>query len=73
LRADLADVLEALGLGEVSAEDGEAVRVLLDLPRDAHPRALESEVEAADSREEAADIHDLPLGRLLPAASKIGT
>jgi hypothetical protein len=72
LRADLADVLEALGLGEVSPEDREAVRVLLDLPRDAHPRALESEVEAADTREEAPDIHDLPLGRLLPAALKIG-
>jgi hypothetical protein len=73
LRADLADILEALRLGEVSAEDGEAVWVLLDLPRDAHTRALEPEVEAADTREEAADIHDLPLGRLLPAPSKIGT
>jgi hypothetical protein len=32
LRADLADVLEALGFGEVAGEDRPAVGVELDLP-----------------------------------------
>lgn len=64
LGADLADVLEAPRFGEVPREDRPAVGVLLDLPGDAHPGSLEAEVKAADSREEAADIHGLPLGRL---------
>jgi hypothetical protein len=60
-RADLADVLEALRFGEVAGEDRSAVGVELDLPGDPHPGAFEAEVEAADSREEAADIHSPPL------------
>lgn len=72
LGADLSDVLVALGLGEVPREDRPAVGVLLDLPGDAHPGALEAEIEAADSREEAADIHAPPLGRLSSVALKSG-
>lgn len=72
LRADLADVFEALRLGEVAREDGPAVGVLLDLPERRHSAAVEAELEAADPREEAADIHDPPLGRPFPAALKIG-
>lgn len=59
--ADLAHVLEALRFGEVPREDRPAVGVELDLPGDPHPRPFEAEVEAADSREEAADIHAPPL------------
>jgi hypothetical protein len=56
----------------VAGEDGAAVGLLLDLPGDAHPRPLEAEVEAADAREEAADIHDPLLGRLLSSDLKSG-
>jgi hypothetical protein len=70
--SDLPHVLEADGVGEVPGEDGSAVCVLLDLPCDAHPRSLETELESADAREEAADIHAPPLGRALAAALKIG-
>ncbi len=61
LRADLADVLEAAGFGEATGEDRPAVGVELDLPGDPHPGALEAEVEAADAREEGANIHFPPL------------
>jgi hypothetical protein len=76
--ADVSHVFEALGVGELAGEDGAAVGVLLDLPRDAHPAALEPELEAADSREEAADIHAPALGAAaadtVPALPlKIGT
>jgi hypothetical protein len=57
VRADLSDVLESRGVREVAREDRLTVGVLLDLPGDPHPGPLEAEVEAADSREEAADIH----------------
>jgi hypothetical protein len=60
-RPDLAHVLEALRLGEVPREDRPAVGVELDLPGDPHAGAFETEVEATDSREEAADIHAPPL------------
>jgi hypothetical protein len=59
--AGFPDVLVALRLGEVPREDRPAVGVELDLPCDPHPGALEAEVEAADAREEAADIHTPPL------------
>jgi hypothetical protein len=59
-RPDLADVLVATRFGEVPREDRPAVGVELDLPGDPHPGPLEAEVEAADSREEAADIHAPP-------------
>jgi hypothetical protein len=51
-RADLADIIEAPGRGEVPGEDCSAVGVELDLPGDSHPGAFETEVEAADAREE---------------------
>jgi len=60
-RPDLADVLEALGFGEVAREDRPAVGVELDLPVDPHPGPFEPEVEAADAREERSDIHFPPL------------
>jgi hypothetical protein len=41
----------------VTSEDAAAELVGLALPDDAHPCALEAEVEASDAREEAADIH----------------
>ena len=56
-RPDLADVLQPARAGEVPREDAPAPRVELDLPGDLEPRPLEAEVEAADPREEAADIH----------------
>jgi hypothetical protein len=59
--ADPAHVLEALRLREVAREDRPAVGIELDLPGDPHTGSLEAEVEAADSREEAADIHAPPL------------
>jgi len=71
LRADLADVFEALGFGEVPREDRPAVGVELDLPGDAHPCPFEPEVEAADAREERPDIH-APPPRALRRASKTG-
>jgi hypothetical protein len=57
VRADLSDVLESARLREVPGENSPAVRLLLDLPGGPHPASLEAEVEAADPREEAADIH----------------
>jgi len=75
LRADLADVFEALGLGEVAREDRTAVGILLDLPERRHSAALETELEAADPREERADIHpSLPVapGRCRPSTLKRG-
>ncbi|HKB50994.1 MAG TPA: hypothetical protein VKC63_06150 [Solirubrobacterales bacterium] len=62
--SDLPHVLESGGVGEVPGEDGPAEGVELDLPGDAHPRSLEAEVESADSRKEAADIHAPPLDLL---------
>jgi hypothetical protein len=67
-RADLADVPEAPRLGEVAREDRLAMGIELDLPGDPHPGPFEAEVEAADSREERADIHAPPLGGALPPA-----
>jgi hypothetical protein len=73
LGADFPDVLVALRFGEVAGEDRSAVGVELDLPGDPHPGALEAEVEAADAREEAADIHTPPLGSCPPPTVKSGT
>ena len=58
--ADIADVLEALCLGEVAGEDGSAEGVALDLPGDSHPASLEAKIEAADAGEERPDIHRSP-------------
>jgi hypothetical protein len=69
--SDLSHVLEPGGVGEVLGEDGSAVGVLLDLPGDAHPGALEAELEPADAGEEASDIHAPPLD--LAVALKTGT
>jgi hypothetical protein len=62
-RTDVADVFVAPRFGEVVGEDSPAVGVELDLPGDPHPGPLEAEVEAADAREEGADIHFPPLWR----------
>jgi hypothetical protein len=69
-RTDLADILEAPGCGEVPGEDRPAVGVELDLPGDLHPGAFETEVEAADTREERPDIHSPPLAGLGPALKR---
>lgn len=68
--ADLADILEAPGRGEVPGENRSAVGVELDLPVDLHPGAFEAEVKAADTREERPDIHSPPLAGLGPALKR---
>jgi hypothetical protein len=70
LRSDPADVLESLRSWEVALEDRPAVGVLLDLPCDPHPAALEAEVEPADAREERPDIHPALPSWDAPGASK---
>jgi hypothetical protein len=71
--SDRLHVLEPGGGGKVPGEDASAEGIELDLPGDAHPRPLEAEVESADARKEAADIHAPPLGLLPAVAAKIGT
>jgi hypothetical protein len=65
--SDLSHVLESDGVGEAPGEDGPAEGVELDLPGDAHPGALEAEVETADSGEERPDIHPPPPRALRPS------
>jgi hypothetical protein len=73
-RADFPDVFETPRLGEMAREDRAAVGVLLDLPERRHPAALEPELEAADPREERADIHTrLSLGRIASANTRAAT
>jgi hypothetical protein len=57
---DIFDSLMARGGGELVGEDRSAEGVALDLPGDAHSAALESEVKAADTGEERADIQSCP-------------
>jgi len=45
----------------MARKDSTAELVGLALPRDPHPGAFESEVEAADPGEEGADIHAVRL------------
>jgi hypothetical protein len=70
--ADLSHVLESPGVWEVLGEDGSTVGILLDLPGDSHPRSLEAELESADARKEATDIHAPPLVLLLAVALNPG-
>lgn len=58
--ANLSDILESLGVGEVLSEDGSTVGIDLDLPSDPHAGSLEAESKAADPFEEAADIQHPP-------------
>ena len=52
---DVVDIFVDAESGPVMAEDGTAIRVDLALPADLHSGPLKSEVESADSTEEASD------------------
>src|SRR5690606_29963855 len=54
-RAHVPHVLEAHRVGPVLGEHATAVFVLLHLPDRAHPRALQAQLKATDTREQTAD------------------
>jgi hypothetical protein len=68
--SDGADVAVTGDVGPVAGEDAAAPRVELALPGDVHPSSFESEVDAADAREEAADIH--PASPVMPMREGVG-
>jgi hypothetical protein len=61
VRTNVAHVRAAFDSGPVGGEDASAPLIGLALPSDGVAGSLESEVEAADAREEASDIHPYTL------------